>query len=330
MNEHSGNMANIHKQMHTITHQVDTGFQDLRHSLDRTDERLRVIGEDLTRFKLQSAAKWEEYDKKMAELDAKYLQNKQDIDKQLQDKVRHIEDLLSKHARPAAGELATPQADAWANYRRSGLSGVGSSSQYRSSSLPPVPHDLGYDPCKVWIKGFRRPLMREKLIQHFDTIVNKLGGPPGVKHHIRGPSSLYALSFPDPDGAAAAYKTLRAQDIEWIDPTNNVTRTLKIYRDQKPEDRTAARMVSQMWEPLIELMKNKHKWVEGMRLLNSQRQMWIVDADEPYPLFRIHFKSKDEVTIITDETTRTHYGISVDEAEALKGKGLVSRGRSGM
>jgi hypothetical protein len=182
------------------------------------------------------------------------------------------------------------------------------------------------------VQGFRRPLMREKLIDHFNVIKCQLSDVlhAAVKHHIRGPSSVYAISFPEASMAAKAYETLRQIELEWVDPINNYSRTIKVYRDQKPEDRSATRIVSQMWEPLLDLLKAKGKWVEGMRLLNYQRQMWIVDGNEPYPLFRIHFPTKDDVVILVENKTKDHYEITDAEADTLKNKGMATRSRTSM
>jgi hypothetical protein len=129
---------------------------------------------------------------------------------------------------------------------------------------------------------------------------------------------VYSFSFPDPSLANQAFEALRTNIDEWVDPVANMNKTLKIYKDQRPEDRTATRVVSQMWTPVTETLKKKGRWVEGMRLLNSQRQLWIVDADEPYPLFRITFPSKGEYVMCTEPTTKDHYGFSDEEMEAIR------------
>jgi hypothetical protein len=198
--------------------------------------------------------------------------------------------------------------------------------------LPPVSHELGYDPCKLWVKGYRRALMREKLIKQFAGITGKL--PDNLrtvaKHHVRGPSAVLSFSFPDPVLANSAFEALRTKLDEWLDPVSNITRTLKFYRDQRPEDRTATRVVSQMWTPVIEALQKKGRWAEGMRLLNNQRQLWIVDDDEPYPLFRISFPSKDEYAISVEPSTKTHYGFTDEEVAAIRAKSQATRPRAGM
>jgi hypothetical protein len=319
-------MNSMNAQMHTVTDQMNNGFNDLREGLERTDSRLRVFGEDLVKFKLESAAKWEEFDRKLAELEEKYQTDKKNIDSQLQEKVKQIEDLLANNSRPSAGVLASPQVDPWAQYART-RGGAQPAARPRASSLPPVSHELGYDPCKLWVKGYRRALMREKLIKQFESITSKLPEDlrMAARHHVRGPSAVISFSMPDPESAKSAFEALRTKLDEWIDPVSNITRTLKIYRDQRPEDRTATRVVSQMWNPVIDALRQKGKWVEGMRLLNNQRQLWIVEDDEPYPLFRISFPSKDEYVISVEPNTKAHYGFTDEEMAAIRAKGQATR-----
>jgi hypothetical protein len=70
----------------------------------------------------------------------------QELDEKLTKKIKDIESLLEKHARPAAGLLAASQVDPWAEARQDRPSG----SRTRSASTPATVHDDGYDPCKVW------------------------------------------------------------------------------------------------------------------------------------------------------------------------------------
>jgi hypothetical protein len=314
--------------MHTVTDSLNTGIADLRSDLARNDERLRTFGEDLVRFKQESDLKWKEFDRKIAALEDKYKNDKKNIDVQLEEKVKQVEDLLAKHSQSRAGVLTSQQCDAWAGYSPGRL-GVQPAVRPRASSLPPVSRELDYDPCKLWVKGYRRPLMREKLMKQFEAITAKLPDHlrTAAKHHVRGPSAVFAFSLPDASMATAAFEALRNKLDDWIDPVANLNRTLKIYKDQQPEDRTATRVVSQMWTPVIEALQKKDKWVEGMRLLNNQRQLWIVDDDEPYPLFRITFPSKDEFVICTEPSTKSHYGFTDEEMDEIRAKGRAVRTR---
>jgi hypothetical protein len=59
-----------------------------------------------------------------------------------------------------------------------------------------------------------------------------------------------------------------------------------------------------------------------MRLLNSSRQLWIVEEDEPFSVFKVEVKSKDEFDITINEKNCTYYGITPEAAEKCRSSAL--------
>jgi hypothetical protein len=316
------------RQMDKLQDNMSTGFTDVRAAQVAADERLKVFAEDLVNFKQTTAEKWAEFDAKIAALDAQYKTRVTDIDTTISAKIKNLEDLLAKNSKNEAGILAGPQADPWA----AAAPRTAGSAHNRAVSVPAVlaTAELGHDPCKVWVKGFRRPLMREKLVSHFNELVATLPADLRIKakHNIRGPNAVYSFSFPSPAEASKAYDLLRPVEHEWSDRVTGFVRKLKVYRDQKLEDRNASRIVSKMWEPLRNILTTSGKWKDGMRLLNTSRQLWIVDEDEPFPLIKVVMVSKDSYNLLVEPTTQKYYEIADADVETLKAAAATSDPRS--
>jgi hypothetical protein len=66
----------------------------------------------------------------------------------------------------------------------------------------------------------------------------------------------------------------------------------------------------------------KQRWKDSMRLLNSSRQLWIVEEDEPFSLYKVEVQSKDKYDIIIDAKNRDYYGITAEEAERCRALAL--------
>jgi hypothetical protein len=265
----------------------------------------------------------QEYAEKMAALDGKVAAELKSMDEKVTNKIKDIESLLARNSRPAAGCLTSAQVDPWGAYSPSTAS---PGSRSRSASVPATQRDDGYDPCKIWVKGFRRPLMRCKLIEQYDRLLTFLPDDlkTSVKHNIRGPNSVFSFCFTDASLASRAYEILRNKDIDWEDRVSGFVRTLKIYRDQRLEDRTASRVVSKLWEPVKTLLTESGRWKDTMKLLNSGRQLWIVEEDEPFPVFKVDVKGKDEYDIVIVEKHCTYYGISAEAAAKFRAAALPS------
>jgi hypothetical protein len=77
-----------------------------------------------------------------------------------------------------------------------------------------------------------------------------------------------------------------------------------------------------MWEATKAGIQASGKWSEGMRLLNSGRRLWVVDQDEPFPLFQVVFTSKDTYNITVDVKNTTYYGLDTDTVTKVRLGGM--------
>jgi hypothetical protein len=169
--------------------------------------------------------------------------------------------------------------------------------------------------------------MRAKLLEQHSIVMDLLPDlKAGTHHNIRGPNSICSISFADAALASRAYEIFRTKEVEWEDRVSGFTRTLKFYRDQKYEDRTASRIVSRMWEPTKETIQGNGRWKDDMRLLNTGRRLWVVDQDEPFPLFTVTFTSKDAYNITVDEKNPTYYGIDQAAVAKIRAAGMPAQG----
>jgi hypothetical protein len=210
--------------MTTMMNQMAEGFKDVRQAQSVADERFVKFADEMATFKHDTAARWATFDARMTKMDTDYTakmialdgkvaQELKTMDERLTGKIKDIEELLAKSSRPAAGCLATAQVDPWASYSPTSSA---PGSRTRSSSVPSPSHDEGYDPCKIWVKGYRRPPMRNKLIEQYNEIIKDLPDnlKTTAKHNIRGPSPHFSFSFPDASLAARAYDILRPKDMD--------------------------------------------------------------------------------------------------------------------
>ena len=197
---------------------------------------------------------------------------------------------------------------------------------------PPKPTaivDSGIDKTRLWVKGFRRPLMRSQLEQHFQDLLGHLDDPlpEGAKQIIRpGPQAVYAIRFPSEVLANQAYQNFRdlePDSLTWFDATCNLGKHIRVVKDQKLDDRNAARVISQLWDRTIQALKTAGTWrgstsggldpdnpgKPAMRLMNINRKMWIVQDEEPYLLFSVDDINKEKYTLTFDHENAYHYGI---------------------
>jgi hypothetical protein len=329
-----GDLSRMEEMFSTMMNKMTEEFTGLRTSFSTQEAKFTEFAENMMSFKVDTARRWEHFDSKMTEMEADYqaritsLNEKvgkdlQDMDERLTKKIEDIEGLLAKNARPAAGWLAAPQLDPWAQARHDRPAG----SRTRSSSTPAAASDEGFDPLKVWVKGFGRPLLRAKLLEQYEVVMQLLPEEikQGAKNNIRGPSSLFAIKFADAASAAKAYDILRTSDVDWEDRVSGHSRQIKFYRDQKYEDRTASRTIGRMWEPTKAAITASGKWADGMRLLNSGRRLWLVDQDEPFELFAVNVASKDSISITANATNTLYYGIDASAASSIRAAGLPAQ-----
>lgn len=282
--------------------EVQTEMQNNQRQLQ--DRMIGVISE-FKSFKDETEKKWAELDERLGAQD-----------KKLVDRMNQIENDLKK----VNGQ------DPWHAYSKQGMisntaaSGRTSSARSSGDTSSIEVGDSFYDPLKLWIKGFGRPIMRAKLISHFDELVQAL--PKHCqdavdKHLIRGPAAVYAIKFKSTEAANEAFGILRAAELTWDDKVTGNQVDIKVFKDQKLEDRNANRAIGRMWKPIMEMMQKNGQWKQNMRLLNYNRQLWIVEEDEPYMLVRLLVKGAQPIEYNLQHSTKAHYKFKDEELERI-------------
>jgi hypothetical protein len=151
----------------------------------------------------------------------------------------------------------------------------------------------------------------------------------GVRHSIRGCASTYCINFPTAEAAADAYKIWRGRDLEWKDEFHGVLKQIKVFRDQKIEDRNASRMIGKLWQPVLDDISKSGRWNDalGMRLMNNRRRLWVTYKDEPFVLFTVEVKDKDTYVIKPDFDNCKWFGIDKEAAEghAVQARASLAR-----
>jgi hypothetical protein len=79
-----------------------------------------------------------------------------------------------------------------------------------------------------------------------------------------------------------------------------------------------------MWETLRTTLVNKNLWKDTMRLRNSSRQLWIVEEDEPFWLFKVEVQGKNEFTISVNASTRDYYKLTLEDVETCLATGRTA------
>lgn len=297
-------LRDLMEVMNNMQSSVNDGFQTLRDAQREMQDRMLTMASEFRSFKDEAAKKWEEFDGKLSAQDEKLTARMEKIEAEM--KKGGSVDPWASFVKPATA-AAPPSSVAMSSAGGGGFaeSDVG---------------DSHYDPKKVWVKGFGRPIMRARLLSHYDEIVKSL--PESTKnnierHLIRGPAAVYAIVFKTEEAAKDAYQFLRAADLTWEDGVSGCAVEIKIYRDQKLEDRNANRVIGKLWAPVTEMIKEAGMWNGTMRLMNYNRQLWVIDNEEPYPLVRIQVQGSRQLAASVLERNAEHYKIQGEKLQCL-------------
>ena len=238
-------------------------------------------------------------------------------------------DLLRSELKPVASTASPSWGDVAA---AAPASSTRPSPPTATSGTSPPPFSSDADPCRIWVKGFRRDLMRHHLEAHYNLLADVMKDYlTNATPLLFAPRNAYSIKFQTKDDADRFLKASRelADDIiYWTDVYDGQVKKIKIDRDQSLASRNGTNAMSRLWDPTTKALKDIQTWsdekmdrgdgvqIRVWRLVNKDRKLYIVHKGVPHALFFAHKITKDATEIGYFKETAKNFKIETFAASA--------------
>jgi len=148
---------------------------------------------------------------------------------------------------------------------------------------------LGYDPCKLWISGFRRKVVEAVQKRMGEQILSFLPAAccDGSSLSTRRLSSAFSISFRSAAAAADALNIIKGKSLKWADPKSKELLHMRVKRDRSQQSRRQARVLGLLWTSVEAKLRELGKWAPDYVMQSSGPGgvLFIESAEDAIELF---------------------------------------------